>query len=317
MNRVNTWSVAASGNRLGLTLTVALLLHAAILFGIHFDSEEIRPLQKTIEITLAQFESEEAVDHADYVAQSNQQRSGSEAEKQKLSSRESADFSDNEAQQQAPQQALLQPTESETQPVPLRSQSSSEPTDKVQQEQQQQAPQKVIASQHAAERKQAVEKQTAPTAPPEATPGTSTSLLARSLDIASLQAQISDQQQSETAGPRVRQITSNATRYSYDAQYLESWRRKIETVGNINYPEAARRNKLYGSLRLLVGLKPDGTIREIAVLSSSGYKILDDAAIRIVRLAAPFDPFPVEMRKNTDILEIIRTWKFEKKAFVY
>ncbi len=317
MSRVNTWSVAASGNRLGLTLTVALLLHAVILFGLHFEPEENRPLQKTIEITLAQFEAEEAPEQADYVAQSNQQRSGNDAERQKLSSRESADFSQDEAQQQAPQQALVQPTQSETQPVPVRAQHSSDPTDKRQQDAQQQAPKKVIASQQPAERKQAVEMQTAPTAPPEATPGTSTSLLARSLDIASLQAQISDQQQSETSGIRTRRISSNSTRYSYDAQYLESWRRKIETVGNINYPEAARRNNIYGSLRLLVALKQDGTIREIAVLSSSGYKILDDAAIRIVRLAAPFDPFPVEMRKNTDILEIIRTWKVEKKAFVY
>jgi len=317
MNRVNTWSVVASANRLGLTLMVALLLHLLILFGINFDPEENRPLQKTIEITLAQFESEETPDQADYVAQSNQQRSGNDAEKQKLSTKERADFSEEQAQQQAPQQALIQPTQSETQPVPVQSQKSSEPTDKPQQQKQQQAPEKVIASRSPAERKQAVEQQTAPTAPPEATPGTSTSLLARSLDIASLQAQIADQQQSETSGQRTRRISSNSTRYSYDAQYLENWRRKIETVGNINYPEAARRNNLYGSLRLLVALKPDGSIREVAVLSSSGYKILDDAAVRIVRLAAPFDPFPVEMRKNTDILEIIRTWKFEKKAFVY
>jgi protein TonB len=100
-----------------------------------------------------------------------------------------------------------------------------------------------------------------------------------------------------------------------DAYYLQSWRRKVEAVGNLNYPAAARRDRLYGSLRLLVAITPDGDLKEVRVLDSSGHAILDDAAVRIVELAAPFAPFPPEMRRNTDVLEIIRTWQFRKNRY--
>ncbi|HRF87625.1 MAG TPA: energy transducer TonB, partial [Pseudomonadales bacterium] len=76
--------------------------------------------------------------------------------------------------------------------------------------------------------------------------------------------------------------------------------------------QEARRKKIYGQLRLVVSLLPDGSIHNIEILQSSGQRILDDAAIRIVRMAAPFAPFPHELRKDVDRLEIIRTWKFEK-----
>jgi periplasmic protein TonB len=83
----------------------------------------------------------------------------------------------------------------------------------------------------------------------------------------------------------------------------------------MNYPEEARRDQLYGSLRLMVAITPDGTLKDVRILDSSGYKVLDDAAIRIVKQAAPFAPFPEEMRRNTDILEIIRTWQFRRNHY--
>ena len=89
----------------------------------------------------------------------------------------------------------------------------------------------------------------------------------------------------------------------------------METVGNLNYPEEARREQLYGSLRLMVSITPDGGLKEVRILDSSGFKVLDDAAIRIVRQAAPFAPFPEEMRQSTDVLEIIRTWQFRKNHY--
>ena len=99
-----------------------------------------------------------------------------------------------------------------------------------------------------------------------------------------------------------------------DAFYLNSWRRKIETIGNLNYPVEARKRKLYGDLRLMVAILPDGTLKEVELLQSSGHRVLDDAAVRIVRLAAPFAPFPDELRQTTDVLEIIRTWQFRKNS---
>ena len=111
---------------------------------------------------------------------------------------------------------------------------------------------------------------------------------------------------------RVRRVTGVALATPELSYYFKAWRRKVERVGNLNYPDAARDRNLYGSLRLLVAIVPDGTLSDVRVLESSGHRILDDAALRIVRLAAPFAPFPPEMRRNTDVLEIVRTWQFRK-----
>ena len=113
---------------------------------------------------------------------------------------------------------------------------------------------------------------------------------------------------------RVRRIVEGRTQTPEDAWYLESWRRKVERIGRLNYPDEARARKIYGSLRLLVAIEPDGTLRDVRVIDSSGHQVLDEAAVRIVRLAAPYAPFPSAMRDETDVLEIIRTWQFKKRG---
>jgi protein TonB len=112
--------------------------------------------------------------------------------------------------------------------------------------------------------------------------------------------------------PRVRRLTSVSAKQSADAAYLLDWRRRVEAVGNKYYPEASIRYGIYGSLRLLVVINHDGSLEDIRVLSSSGYAVLDEAAIKIVRMAAPYTPFPAELRATTDQLEIIRTWQFRE-----
>ncbi len=116
----------------------------------------------------------------------------------------------------------------------------------------------------------------------------------------------------DTGGPRVRRVTSASPTTTETAYYFESWHRKVQRVGQLNYPEAARTARLYGSLRLLVAISADGALVDARVLESSGHRVLDEAAVRIVRLAAPFAPFPPGMRRNTDVLEIVRTWQFRK-----
>ena len=91
---------------------------------------------------------------------------------------------------------------------------------------------------------------------------------------------------------------------------MEAWRAKVERVGNLNYPDAARKKKLSGSLILDVALNDDGSTNQITIRRSSGHKVLDDAAIRIVELASPYSPFPDHIREETDILHITRTWQF-------
>lgn len=127
--------------------------------------------------------------------------------------------------------------------------------------------------------------------------------------IASLIAKIDFQQNEIAKRPHRRQVSAS-THEARDAQYLEYWRHRIESIGNLNYPSEAKRKQLSGELRLLVAINKDGTINGISVRESSGQAILDDAAVQIVRLAAPFQPLPEEVRKDTDILEIIRTWHF-------
>ena len=140
------------------------------------------------------------------------------------------------------------------------------------------------------------------------------SLMQRSLEIASLEARLDAQQQAYAKRPRVMRVTAASTLKASDAWYVQSWIDKVTRIGNLNYPEAARKRGIHGTLRLMVAMYPNGTVKDIQVLDSSGYKVLDDAAIRIVRLAEPFAPFPPEMRKSKDVLEIIRTWSFEQRG---
>jgi protein TonB len=131
-----------------------------------------------------------------------------------------------------------------------------------------------------------------------------------SSEIASLEAQLAEERQAYARRPRILRLNAASTMQDKGAYYKDAWRKKVERIGNLNYPTEARRNRIYGSLRLLVAINRDGTLRDVRVLESSGTKILDDAAIRIVRLAAPIMPFTGDLM-DVDVLEIIRTWRFE------
>lgn len=130
-------------------------------------------------------------------------------------------------------------------------------------------------------------------------------------EMAQLQASISQQWDEYQKRPKRAFIGANVREYAF-ARYVEDWVTKVERIGNVNYPEAARRQGIYGSLRLTVSIYADGRIETVEVDHSSGSKILDAAAIRIVELAAPYAPFPDDMRKKADILSITRTWTFTR-----
>ena len=136
-------------------------------------------------------------------------------------------------------------------------------------------------------------------------------LVQKSLEIARLEAQIRRDYQAYQERPKRKFVGARASEYRF-AQYVDNWRLKIERVGNMNYPQEAKARKLYGSLQLTVAIKADGEVESVEVSRSSGHKVLDQAAIRIVRLAAPFDRFPSNIRTDTDILHITRTWTFTR-----
>lgn len=278
-----------AGDRFSFTLFLALAVHALIVFGITFVNEDPKPASHTMEITLAQFDDGEKPEKADFLAQTNQQGSGSEAEKAKLSSPTPTQMTDVEVRDAA------RPVPELTTPVVPRPQAKSVVTTSAR------------SSSKTALHINKPKERDAPVAKKR-------SLLQRSLEIASLEAQLDQQKRSYARRPRVTRVTSASTMKTPDAYYVKEWHNKIERVGNLNYPEKARQQAIYGTVRLMVALYANGTVKEVELLQSSGYKILDDAAIRTVRLAAPFSPFPDSVRKDKDVLEIIRTWSFQKRG---
>ena len=134
-------------------------------------------------------------------------------------------------------------------------------------------------------------------------------LVQKSLEIARLEAQINKNWDAYQKQPRRKFIGARTQEYRF-AQYIEDWRIKVERIGNLNYPEQARQQRIFGSLQLSVSINADGSLGPIEVSKSSGNRVLDTAAMRIVKLAAPYSPLPPDIRKDTDILVITRTWTF-------
>ena len=275
-----------TGDRLSFTVFLAVIVHAMLIFGLTFSLPDPDQFAPTLEITLANHRSEKTPDDADFLAQHNQEASGTEQDNRELTTEQQADFAAPDvreinpapqvkaAQPQVAQQAQVITTQTISRPSIDRTQ--PKPSD-TQQEQEGELEDNPVFS----------------------------------AEIASLQAKLDRQRQEYAKRPRIRRLTSVATRSAADAAYLHQWSTKIEQVGNRNYPEEALSQRITGNLQMAVTLNPNGTIRELELTESSGVSMLDEAALQIVRLASPFDPFPPEIRKNTDQLVIIRTWSFE------
>lgn len=274
-----------SKERFGFTVFLSACFHGILILGIGFTYLDELSSAPAIEITLAQYRSELEPDKADFLAQENQVGSGTLSEAAAPSTPFESDFNADTIQEVQPLPQASTPTE----PVQLQNEAviTSVRNDTAINQQLEDEPEELPVTEEAS----ADELSSA---------------------IASLQAQLDRQRQEYARRPRKYTISSASTKKSQDALYLDTWRRRIEAVGNINYPESARRQEIYGSLRLLVAILPDGDVDEIRILQSSGFSVLDQAAIDIVRMAAPFAPFPEEMRPNVDILEIIRTWRFHE-----
>ena len=136
--------------------------------------------------------------------------------------------------------------------------------------------------------------------------------MSRSREIAALSAELDRRLESYASLPR-RKWISGRTREHRFATYMDAWRRKVERIGNLNYPREAARHGLSGTLLLDVAIKPDGTVEDVVVRRSSGRQVLDDAAIRIVKLASPFAEFPEDIEQEVDVLHIVRTWIFHSE----
>jgi len=136
-------------------------------------------------------------------------------------------------------------------------------------------------------------------------------LVQKSLEIARLEAQIRRDYQAYQERPKRKFVGARTQEYRF-AHYVDTWRLKIERIGNLNYPAEAKAQKIYGKLQLTVAIKANGEVETVEINRTSGHRVLDQAAIRIVRLASPFEPFPASIRSDTDILHITRTWTFTR-----
>jgi len=292
MQAYATTPIITPADRLSLTLFFAVVTHAIIILGVGFDflkAKRAEPVQK-LEITLVSKRSRKPVDKADYLAQADHKGSGNTPEKVRAASASKSAQPSQDAKQGTAAQARMATTPQKTKVAKKQKEVMT----------QKKAAKKVVDSKAAKPR----------------TKATAVDIIKRSMEVASLDVEIQQRHQAYANRPKVKYISASTREFKY-ATYMEAWRSKVERIGRLNYPEEAKRRKLYGSLLLDVAIKQDGSILDITLQRSSGNKILDDAAINIVRLAAPYAPLPENIRKETDILHIQRTWIFKSGNKLY
>ena len=278
----------SDNDRLGVTAFGSLLLHMLVILGVTFAVPKLRDLQAlpTLEITLVQSQSARAPDRPDFLAQANQD-GGGDSDKPDVARNPLPLSEVSDASQAAP---AMRPAPQHT--VPAK------------------------RDKHALLTQRKAERSVAPTQP-EPLPRqalidpaqlglpTPDNLTER----ARLNAEISRVWQEYQKRPKRKFVNARTQEYKY-AAYMDAWREKVERIGNLNYPEEAKRRGLRGDVMLDVAVKEDGSVEGVSILRSSGYKLIDDAAVRIVHLAAPFAAFPPDIRAETDVMHITRTWKF-------
>ena len=264
-------SVTAT-DRFALTLFFAVAAHAMIILGITFGVHDDSPPENILPTLDITVVTRETPppEEAEYLAEASQDGGGNVPEKVRPT-------------QAVPEQAPAV-TPQEPQPAPAQVVTTAVADRQVRQE----------------------DAETPETVKPDLT---ATKLIERSMEMVNLNTQLSESMQAYADRPRQVFVSARTQEFKY-ANYMREWVKKVERVGNLNYPDQARREGLSGKLMLDVIMNADGTVRDISILRPSGHAVLDEAAIRIVNLAAPFPPFPPEILKEADILHITRTWEF-------
>lgn len=285
----------SSRDRLVTTLFFALIVHAVIILGITFTPDKPAG-SSTLEVTLVQTRSVTPPDHADYIAQADQRGSGNTRE-------------------------LVRPASPLSMPSAINNPGLPDAEDLVNKAGRNDTARASDGTNRdlSANRDAAVTTRTdtglyanAHAAPTPQDSG-SRVLVARLLTQGDDALMPTDDpiQLPEATSPDPREafvsINARASRY---APYLDTWRRKVEHIGNLNFPAVIRSRHLSGSLALEVALNADGSIHALTLRKPSSYKVLDEAAIRIVKQAAPFEPFPASFRKDTDVLRFVYVWRF-------
>lgn len=261
--------------------TLAVAVHAALILGISFEASDAVSSAKQIEVVLASRPSAVAPEDAQKIAQANQAGSGDQSEVNQITSAASLPALATQVDNN-PTNTFDEQTQVSEAALTTKANAARAIRTELEESQQQQSDLQ----------------------------GISPEVDRLSQELAMLEAELDQQTRQLADQPRVRRLTSASAKQSADAAYLLDWRQRLEAVGNKYYPEASVRYGIYGDVRLLVIILDDGSLEDVKVLSSSGFAVLDEAAIKVVRMAAPYSPFPAELKATTDKLEIIRTWQY-------
>jgi protein TonB len=285
--------LSGPSSRLNLAILLSVILHAAILFGISFKPfiEEVRVGKAPLEVVLVNSKSASRPRTADALAQANLDGGGNTDRDRSAKNFSRPSSQAKSVTAEATRHPLVEKTAYLEQEAQKLMAAVNRDVDVYQPDLLQQGQQGGLESDNDA--------------------FSATDLVQRSLEIARLEAQTARDFDSYQKRPKRKFIGARTQEYRF-ARYVEDWRIKVERIGNLNYPEAARRERLYGDLQLTVGIKADGSLESVEINRPSGKKILDEAAIRIVKLAGQngFSPFPPEISQDTDILHITRIWAF-------
>jgi periplasmic protein TonB len=298
---------------LGVAIVISLIVHAVIL-TIHFEPEIKKLVNKlpALDVVLVNAKTKKAPEKAELLAQANLDRGGNtDADRQMKTALP--------APNQKTTEVKLKPSADAHSAAKAAKLKAQEEHEQKRVEILEKQAQELLTQLNAAKKVESNPTQDAASADPEqgdqkavAKSLNRADLIAASVEIDRLEAQIAKQQDEYQKRPKRRFIGAR-TKEASDAMYLEAWRQKVERIGNMNYPEAARNQKIYGQLRMTVSIRSDGSIEKIDIDKSSGSKILDEAAKNIVNLAAPYAKFTEEMKRSTDILGITRTWTFTQE----
>jgi periplasmic protein TonB len=274
-----------AGERLSVTLLFSLIAHAVLALGLTFEYVKPAPRLPSLDVILVQSASGQKPEKADFLAQANNSGGGN---------------ADKAVRPTAQTSAPLPKPNAGITPVPLETGApkAQPPSDR-----------ELLTQKHAD-----FAVHTEPQSPeqPETTQPNPRAITEKKVEMARLANELQRETQLYAKRPKKKFISAN-TKEAADAAYQAGWVARIERIGNLNYPDEARRRQLQDgktlTLMLTAGLKRDGSLRSVDIIQSSGYKLLDDAAIRIVQLAAPFPPVPANA--EYDELYITRTWEFQ------
>lgn len=303
----------ASRSPLWIAFWISVVVHLVIL-SIKFQPElkKFTDQLPTLEVMLVNSKTKEAPTKAEVLAQANLDRGGNTDDNRKM---KTALPAPNQKMQEVKLTQQAEPS-SASKSAKLTAEEIREQKQVLELEKQAQA---LMTQMQALQKVQSQPTQQAATTDPEVGDQSvklktlnTQDLIASAKEIDRLEALIAKQQDEYQKRPKRKFIGARTQEYKY-AMYIEAWRQKVERVGNLNYPAAAKNQKLYGQLQMTVSIKSDGSLEEVKINRSSGYKILDEAAKKIVELSAPFSEFPADIRRDTDILSVTRTWTFTQE----